>query len=307
MKDYTKLLVKFMIFLAVLAVVDCAGGCLFRALSSKALEVSPHGMVLENSMLKVESEGIIIGASEAKHSIVSKILEDSLGFEFYNCGIDGARFYSQNTLINSMLDRYSPKMIIWSVKPDLYKAPSQKEKDRLSKMKPFFQDHPAVREALLMKSKYEPIKLISHTYRYNSTFVPYLQNILMPNDSYEYGGYQPLKGTNKGMKIFNRQWKEKYDGQAERAFRNTVERCKQCGAQLVFVLVPRYEVSEYSDLKSYKSLKKIAQVNDILFIEDFYQNDSLMKPEYFKDILHMNSVGAPIFTRMLASRMASGE
>ena len=78
MKDYTKLLVKFMIFLAVLAVVDCAGGCLFRALSSKALEVSPHGMVLENSMLKVESEGIIIGASETKHSIVSKILEDSL-------------------------------------------------------------------------------------------------------------------------------------------------------------------------------------------------------------------------------------
>ena len=115
MKEYKSLFIKTVIFLVVIVAVDFCCGKLFRLLELKALDRSPYGMPVENAMWKVDKDVVIIGASEACHSIIPQVLEDSLGLSVCNCGQDGCRFYIQNAMINGLVDRYSPKMILWSV------------------------------------------------------------------------------------------------------------------------------------------------------------------------------------------------
>ena len=66
---------------------------------------------------KVDADVVVIGSSKASHHYVPQMLEDSLGLTAYNCGQGGCFFLYQNCIINMILDRYTPKMILWDIQP----------------------------------------------------------------------------------------------------------------------------------------------------------------------------------------------
>lgn len=300
---YRSFIIKSIVFIALFAGFDFLIGKVYRLLENKALEHSPYGMVTEYTMWKVNADVVIVGASEANHSYIPSLLQDGLGMSVYNCGKDGCRFYYQNAMINGILDRYNPKMIIWSISPNEFCVPSQEDKDNLSQLNPFYKDNDICKQALITKSKFEPLKLLLNSYCYNSRLFPYIYKSIMPDYSYEYGGYAPLYGSNKNLQIKEIKWKDSYDSVINQAFDNTINRCVQNGVQIVFVFTPRLEKGDYQDLFSYKQLRVSINQHDLPIIEDLYHDSSLMKPSLYKDNAHLNNEGALIFNELLLNKI----
>lgn len=297
--------IKAIIFLVILVGFDFFVGKIYRKLELMALEHSPYGMVTEYTMWKVDADVIIMGASEAQHSYIPSLLQDSLGMTVYNCGKDGCRFYYQNAMINGILDRYNPKLIIWSISPNELCTPSEEDKGNLSQLNSFYSENDFCRQALKTKSKFEPVKLMSAGYSFNSRLFPYLYKIFMPDYSYEKGGYAPLYGKQNDLEIKSRDWDGNYDETINAVFENTIERCLQNGVRVVFVFTPRLEIESHEDLTSYKQLKKTIEKYDVTIVENLYHDSELMSGKYFKDNAHLNHEGAVIFNQKLSSIISS--
>lgn len=296
-------IIKAVVFLAIVVSLDFLVGKTYRNLELKALEHSPYGMVTEYTMWKVDADVIIMGASEALHSYIPSLLEERLGMTVYNCGKDGCRFYYQNAMINGILDRYNPKMIIWSVSPNFLCKPSEEDKGNLSQLNPFYSENEYCRWILKTKSVYEPIKLLSKCYSYNSRLFPFFYKMFMPDYNYEYGGYAPVFDTQKNLKIESQKWRDEYDESMESMFNQTIMRCIRNDVKIVFVFTPRFEKADYNALITYVHLKTTIEDNRLPLIDDLYHNEDLMKPELFKDNAHLNNDGAILFTHMLADRI----
>lgn len=300
---YRSLIIKSVVFIALLMVGDYLIGNVYRQLENKALEHSPNGMVTEYTMWKVNSDVVIIGASEARHSYVSSLIEQNIGLSVYNCGKESCRFYYQNAMINGILDRYSPKMIIWSITPDYLVTPSLKDKDILSQLNPFCKENEYCKQVLKTKSKYEPVKLKSNSYLFNSRLLPYLYKLLMPDYPME-GGYFPLEGSSRDLKIVDRHWNDRYDTTIKHVFENTINRCIMQGVDIVFVFTPRLDTGAYDDLVSYKELLSTITHYEIPLIDDLYHADTLMKSQLFWDNGHLNSDGALLFSTLLSKEIS---
>lgn len=291
--------VKAIVFLVIAVGFDFLVGIIYRKLELKALDHSPYGMITEYTMWKVDADVIIIGSSEAQRSYIPSLLEERLGMSVYNCGKDGCYFYYENAMINGILDRYNPKMIIWAISPYFLNEPTEEDRGNLSQLNPFYKESDICRQALKTKSKYEPVKLLSSSYSFNSRLFPYLYKIFMPDYQYEYGGYAPLYGSMNNLAIKSRKWYGTYDETVNRVFDNTIERCIQNGVQIVFVFTPRLEKESHEDLASYKHLKVSLNKYNVPLIEDLYHDEELMRPELFKDHAHLNDEGARFFNEKL--------
>lgn len=303
-KAYQRLAIKFCIFALLLIGIDFVCGRIFKVLELKALEHSPYGMVTEYTMWKVDSDVIIIGASEALHSYVPQILEDNLGMSAYNCGRDGSRFYYQAAMINGILDRYSPKKIIWSISPYEFNTPSEADKGVISMIYPFYHEKDYLQDYVKIVSRYEPIKLNSQCYTYNSRLFPYLFKIFMPDYPYEKGGYAPLFGSKKTLQSREVDFPiEKCDEQVKHTFEQTIKRCKEQGVELYCVFTPRLETGDYTSLPNYIQLKSVLKENNIPLVEDLYQNTTLLIPDNFYDNPHLNDTGAKLFSQMLSAKI----
>ena len=296
--------IKAVVFLLIVVGFDFLVGKIYRKLELKALEHSPYGMVTEYTMWKVDTDVVIIGASEASHSYIPSLLEERLGMSVYNCGKDGCRFYYQNAMVNGILNRYNPKMIIWSISPNELCTPSEEDRGNLSQLNSFYNENDFCKQALKTKSKYEPVKLISSSYSFNSRLFPYLYKIIMPDYSFEQGGYAPLYGTNKQLSIKERDWNGVYDETINNVFNQTIERCLQNEVQIVFVFTPRLESESHNELVSYKHLIKSTDKYNVPVIEDLYHDKELMKTELFKDNAHLNDDGARTFNEKLLEEIS---
>lgn len=296
--------IKATVFLIIIVCVDILVGKTYKKLEDITVERAPFGMVTEYTMWKVNTDMVIIGGSEACHSYIPSLLEDSLGLSVYNCGKDGCRFYYQSAMIHGILDRYSPKVIIWSISPGELSTPSEKDQGNLSQLNPFYNENEFCRQVLKTKSKYEPVKLLSKSYSYNSELFRYF--FLIKSDySYEKGGYAPLYGTTKALDIANRSWEDYYDTNIREVFSNTLDRCIQQGVQVICVFTPRYENEKHEDMYSYQQLLTVLAEKKVPLIEALYHDPDLMNSNLFKDNAHLNHDGALMFCNKLSCILVS--
>lgn len=301
MNRYLELVIKFCAFCISFIVVDMLMGVVFKSLELKALEHSPYGMNTEYTMWKVQTDCVIIGASEAQHSYVPSIFADSLNMSVYNCGNDGSRFYYQNAMVNGILDRYSPKLIIWSIAPNYLTSPSNEDIDALSRLNPYYDSNDFCKKALHTKSKYEKIKLLSNLYKYNSRLLVYFYKCVLPDYNY-FNGYAPLYGSSVINEKEVRLYDDKYDKDIEFVFESTLNRCRQSEVDVVLVFTPRYELGKYSQLTSYKRLVNLTSRYEVPLFEEFLCYEMFEKDD-FKDKAHLNDGGAQMFSKIFSSKV----
>lgn len=301
--NYRSLFIKGIVFFVLFVITDFLIGKIFRALEYKALDRCPYGMVTEYTMWKVDSDVVIIGASDATHSYIPSILEEGLGVSVYNCGNDGCRFYYQNAMVRGILERYRPKMIVWSISPTELSHQRDGQDNGLSRLNVFCRDNSFCRQVLRTKSKYEPIKLLSSSYIYNSCLFNYLYNIFVANYQYD-KGYAPLYGmTNRNADFGDERLIDEYDSAIGQIFIETIEQCLQKNVKLCFIFTPRFKIQDYKSMESYLKLKAIVNEYHIPLIEKYYHFDDLMKAECFKDNSHLNHQGATLYGKLLVDEL----
>lgn len=273
----------------------------FKAFHEYNYKQNPSGFFTEYKMKDVNGENIIIGSSAAFHGYKTSIFKDSLGVDIVNYGIDGSFFLHQVCIINSILDRYTPKLIIWNLEPYcLTNSTLPLEINTFYTLYPM-SDQPMVKEIL---DKYSPstrYELLLDPFRYNS-LLPNELKIYFRRDKVNYTDYRPFKTTGYDFPIRRKVNNDdlKYMPSNKDYLQKVVTRCKKDGAFLIICIAPRFvDDSEYIKTKQYKAILDVTRKNNVPFFNYFQKKEFMNDSTLFHDRMHMNDNGAELYTRML--------
>jgi len=297
--QFIKWFLKLALCAAVFVVSDYFFGMSIKTIIRHSNKLNPEADKTYYLLNEVNTDVIIVGASEVEFSYRPDILMDSLGMSVYNCGKNGQRLYYQTVVVNSIIDRYSPRLIVWSVSPNCL-TPHQGDIDKTSSLKPYYHDNIYCREMLQKRSWCEKYKLLSYFYLYNSEFHSYILNAVKHQSISTYKGYKQIAKTTSYPSIEEMIYSDLPDELIVAKFSETVNRLREKEIQTVFVFSPSYSYGDYNDLNSYILLKKIIDDNRFELIEKYYHYAPLMYDYYFKDKDHLTVKGVEIFTKAIA-------
>lgn len=294
---------KAILFLLLLWSVDRGIGAVFVALKDYGLKVNPENMWLKTPFVveKVSTDVVIIGSSKASHHYVPSILSDSLDMSVYNGGQDGCFFLYQNCLINMLVDRFHPKMIIWDIQPSsFYGGNSATEYQNFRYLSPYYQKNQWATEYINSESEKMRFRMLSEMFAYNSKSLNYLFPLILHASS-TYEGYIPLE--NEGYEYpslceTTQVSEEKYVPMENELalLAQTIQRCNNKHIRLCLFISPEYSLKSHAYQSAVKDLQEVAKKNGV----DCYDYSSnvvfLNDSTLFKDINHLNDKGARLFT-----------
>lgn len=292
-----KFITYILLFFAIIAVVDILFGLVCRYLNSHAKggDTASHYNITINQTDSI----LILGSSRAIHHYNPHVLEDSLGISVHNCGVDGNGILFQYARLSLILERHTPKMVIYDAIP---KFDISAEDDIMRNLKWLRRWHgnPAIDSIFNDISKSEKYKLLSNMYKYNGDFIQMISDNIKPMQGIAYKGYKPMYGTidyepsDAPDKII--EWhpiKLKY-------FKSLINTCRSKDITLVIVYSPWYKKDSSI---AYTRLSELCNEYNIPII-DYYGggilNDST---QFFSDASHLNDDGANAFSKSIAPRI----
>lgn len=252
-------------------------------------------------VLKESNDDIIIlGSSRASHHYVPGILTDSLGMSCYNAGSEGMCIYYHYAMLAAMIERgHCPKVVIYDVMNlDAFETPGPTFTldAALDRLAPHYGEYECIDSLFAIKGWKEKLKLLSLAYRYNSKLVQSIKCNFIPLS--EDNGYEKIDGQLADTTEFrvHDYYQGVLDSNKLGYIKKLIDMAKRNQIELVFVLSPNY----YSNpSNSYDAIKETAERNGIPFI-DCYNEQTLMKKKYFRDIMHLNDNGAHVWSSYLA-------
>ena len=298
MNSYFKWFLKLALFALLFAIIDVGFGLVMKSLEKRTEKQNPKADKTSYLLHQAQEDVLIIGASEVEFSYRPDILADSLGLSVYNCGQNGQRLYYQTVMVNTIIDRYSPKLIIWSVSPR-FLTPHVVDMEYLSRLKPYYRENKYCKYILQSRSKYEKYKTLSSLYNYNGYVLGRIMNAFDKKVD-KMNGYKVI-GKSKELPILEHvNWDFEPEELSINLFDETLKHLKQCHVRTVFVFSPNYSYGDYHASADYRILREKIEENGFDLIEEFYHNPSLMNAELFKDKDHLTEKGVELYTPMIA-------
>lgn len=289
------------IVLSAVVLVDWMGGHALRKLYFGQKGGTEYHIIysIEESVEDI----LLFGTSRAQHQYVPKMFSEALGNSCYNVGQAGMNIFYTLAVQQAILKRYTPQIVILDIFPIDLLFESVAEYNRLSYLLPFFQEHEEIRQIVYLRSPFEPIKLLSRIYPFNSRILPMIYNNLY-EPRYEYSnGYMPLHQTMSRRPKSEMNYstfvpdKNKVD-----AFNAFLENARAAGCKVYVVISPMYIEPNSSYLAAYRAASEIVERFD-LEIWDYSNDPRFSKPDLFKDPIHLNDVGAELFSSIVAKRL----
>ena len=295
------------IILAVLATAAILDLVVGKTIDKMLPQISNIGNVGKTyfSLNEVNASVVIVGSSRAAHHYETEMIEDSLGMPAYNVGRDGCFFSYNCCVVNSILDRYSPELIIWENGRDYL---SKLERDPIEAIYPYYKTNRWATEIIEKESSWsERIRLCSRSYRYNST-VHQIIRAFITRHKFKVEtlkGYLPLSPKNLREPIELK--REPIEGEELNQvnidlFRATLNRAKSKGVKMVVVDSPEYRIRNDKCL-SMETMLNICNEYGIIFINNSQSSYFLDNPELFDDAMHLNDDGAKVYTSLFLSQI----
>lgn len=305
MKEFKKIIIAIVGFIVCFLVVDFGVGKFFDWAMTKMPSEGERVAKSYYSLNKVTDDIIIVGSSRAETGYNSMILMDSLqNYNVFNCGGDDQGFFYTNLLVNSILDRYSPKCILWDFREDELGG---KPIENLSLVYPHYWKNEYIRKELdLIEGSQFKFLMWINAYRYNATAGRILRSQVNYNkkspSTYGFMGKDAKLNT---MRIIPKDFEiknGKLDSVKVRKFKATAMRMKECGCKLVVIVSPMY--NDYNQDNVYtRETEKICNDKDIMFIDDSHMDGFVHNNEFAYDNYHLNVKGANVFTRRLIGQI----
>ena len=298
--------VRLFLFLAAIVLLDQ----LFGFAMASILKNTEKGDWGRNNYIfnDVKSDVVILGSSRAIHHYDPRIISDSLGMSCYNCGEDGMGILLMYPRFQAMLNRYTPRLVIYEFLPSF---DLEKETDNLKYLKFLrpYTSNPAVDSIAFGINPSEPVKLLSGCYRYNSVFVDiFAQSVSKSSETAKDYSYAPLhKQMAEDSSIMSQDANDAdhsktitVDSFKKHYLEALITQCNKDGVKLVFTASPMY--GAFSD-KDYKVLKDLCVKYDVPFINHYADARLCNNSDFFADVAHLNQGGAEKFTSMIASEI----
>ncbi|WP_160713439.1 hypothetical protein [Chitinophaga solisilvae] len=260
---------------------------------------------------KINSDIVIYGSSRAWIQINSSILEDSLKKQVYNLGIDGHNFHLQYMRHRELLKHNrKPQMIVLSV--DIFSLQRRADLYEYSQFMPYM---------LWNENMYN----FTSTYQgFNKTdyFIPLMRyagktevlDVIVRNLTHDIPDYRT-----KGFRGMHADWNDDFDNARKtgvkytihydtasiRLFEQFIRECKKDNIQLVTIYAPEYIegqqfIAGRADL--FNLYRRFFEKYHIPFL-DFTNDELCFDKKYFYNSMHLNYIGADLFTSKLAHRL----
>lgn len=294
-KGYKYLVLKIVIFISIAFIADLIIGKFFNYFYFK--QSSGWEYRTKYSIEDTKENILIFGASRAQQQYNPVYFEERLHQSAYNVGRDGEPIFYYYSVLQAVLARYAPKIIILDIENGVFRK-SQDSYDRLSVLLPYYKSHPELRSIIKLRSSFEKWKLLSHIYPYNSL----LFKIAIGNTKFnkkrneDIKGYVPLSGSLDGP-IRTVDLSEKYDIDSNKVnfFKLFIEDCNKAKVKLYIVCSPYFFKPVGAD-QSMVLAKEIAGRKKIDFMDFSKDETFLNNPKLFDDTVHVNMEGSKTFS-----------
>lgn len=290
--EFKKVLIKFLILAALMIVTDIVIGHGLSYINNQ--EASE--MTCKYVMDEVNHDIVIFGSSRAYRHYDTRVISDSLGLTCYNCGQSGMGFIHNYVLLESLLKRYTPKLIIYDIYPpaDFIEGDNTRY---IINLRPY-RDRNDILDVLKDVDKLEEYKTLSSMYCYNyilNEMLLHYFNLISGKSSIN--GFVPTKKDFKSRNSFIE------DGQ-------NIDTLKLKYADLFIKIAKKTNVVLSMSPYWYKVnpqhieiAKNIAKKNTVPFIDFSSHNTFIHNNDYFYDEIHMNERGAEKFTREIVKKL----
>ena len=256
------------------------------------------------SIEKTTADVLIFGSSTANHDYIPEIFEKALNMPAYNVGRDGTSVFYDFSVLEMILKRYSPKIVILDFDKQEFSKDEQSY-DRLTSLLPYYKDHPEIDKIVDLKSPFEKYKLVSKIYPYNSLIFTIAAGNAEFNKKRErdMNGYVPLNDVwgfpiKDGSSFINYE----ADSNKVRAYECFINNCIKAKVELYIVCSPVFVKPNYVN-KSVIIGKEIADKYHVKFFDYSKDSSLLSRPELFFDLAHLNDEGAKVYSNMVAEKI----
>ena len=278
---------KLFLFLLLLLVSDFLLGKVVGNFHSKTKNIN-----LQNAnygFLNYDNDDILFfGASEVSHSFISNRVKNKTGLSSYNLASDGCGMYYQYPLLETILDKYTPKVILIGT----YQL-ADDNSDYINRMYPYYNKNKYVKQIVEEIHPRESMKLIFQGYVYNSQIIRIFDG--RGNNEKGYVPLTPRENKIDNQKVLQLPHGENYQisDEVKAYFIKFIERAGESGAAVYVYVPPILKNINREYLNTIKSLTK----NTGAKLLD-YSNDQtfLNRRELFNDEIHLNHEGAKILT-----------
>lgn len=298
-----KKLVYTLIFCIVLIGVDKCIGLFLEHQLTTLPDDGDRLAKINYAINKVKADIIVVGASDARTTINTQILKDSFtNYSIYNCGIDGQPTFVCDVVLNCILNRTVPKLVLWVVRPDALK--DMKGQNDLSLLYPFYNNYYVKERLDCTDESFLRLKLLSKVYRFNGNALRIAKAKFFP-DPTTYLGFTELDGdcTNMGNAEIEINQNFCVNESLKKSLMCTLERMQQMGIKVVFILTPKYcrNLTENQYVKMLDSVR--SKYTNTYLIDDSQIDTLICNGKYFRDVEHLNAKGSQLYTKMLVNKI----
>ena len=303
-------LLTFLLFIFMMVFFDQIIGLIMR---HRYFDQKNNTLTYDFSQCK--NDILIFGNSRAQHHYISKTLSDSLKLTCFNVGQDGGHSillsYAQIKIITS---RYSPKIIILEFDPEAI-VHYTGDYDRLSVLLPYYKEYPQIQSIILLRSKFERLKLMSAIYPFNSKLNTNLMNIIRSFSNTKAftkqinNGYIPLEGVMRNNLLKFKQIntsQTNVDSNMFNAPKDIINLCSNKNIKLYIFNSPVFHSQkEKKDPPSPAGIKSLEIIshNKIHFVDFSYDSTFMDHSELFKDKAHLNREGAKVYSNLIVKEI----
>lgn len=299
MKEVKKIAKYLGIFIVCLIVFDVLFGFVVDRLWNNMPDTVSQTAKTNTFLNKVEADVIILGSSTAAHHYDSQILQDSLGMSVYNCGHEGMDLIYCDAILESIIKRHVPKIVILDMFESYLKGNDQRRLDGLT---PYIKSDQYIAKIMkeLKGNSYSALRLCN-MYRYNDR----LLNLVNAYSSApeENRGFTPLSSNTNMAGKEPTPWLQIQDNEVDELEKNhflhIVELCEANGIELFIVNSPRYNFEE----APLAYTKSICEGKKVVFLD--YSDLFIDEPEMFRDPSHLLADGAEKFSKKFAERIVT--
>lgn len=258
---------------------------------------------LRYTLFETKEDLLILGSSRAMNQLNPKILEKNTGLSTYNCGFGGQGLIFSYIQLIETLKRYKPKAIILDVSPNI--LIDNLSNDKLKILMPYYKRDTIIFNALI-SNDLDRIKFLSAIYPYNSTIGSLLRGLY---DKYvdSLNGFVPVYNildTNMVSENLSIQFKEnKIPHDKFIDLYKIIDLCEINNIKTIIIIGPFYKTNKnldkildqiYQELKSYKNISFLDFSRNSLFLGNGL---------YFYDNLHLNKMGADLYSDLLSHKI----
>ena len=302
-------IINILFFVAALVAVDQIGGRALDYLSDRLYAAHPTDDKTFYTANAVDADIVIMGASNATGSYISKQIADSTDMTCFNAAILGRFADYQCCLLRLLLRHHKPKYLLWEIGEfafsDFF---ADMDYNGSVDIYPYYDKDDYVRSYIDRKDQWQRLRMLSRLYRHNSKLMDYL-SLMHSQNSDSLLGYEPLPSTGYEYPEYKEETRtvEEYEASFSQAryetIKRTIDYCHKQGVKVIITSSPRYVKDSIKEGLMYKKMCELADECRCPYIE-FLDDERFTKDNtLFYDAGHLNSQGAEKYMKIFIPKL----